>query len=261
MINNTFKLVSAERGDIGGLGSLGRRHGHRSALRGALVAALLVLSAVPTFAQLTAPNAKATVAAVIAAHSEIDSCDEIARAAIVDYAAQRLNRGAGREVWGRKSRGKPTHAGIASNPNTDGLTFLRPDGKFEIYDVISGAPPCGASWDGFGPFAQGENGWWAPPQLGDEPGASTPPPPPPPPPPDDTRLRALEQRVEELAARLSQADQRLSARIDAIAARPVDLSGLQSAIDAAIANLWVCGKTERDRLGLQHRVCLGLTKR
>jgi hypothetical protein len=123
------------------------------------------LTTVSAFAQLQAPKAAATVAAVIAAHPEINSCDEVARAILVDWAARRLNSHLPAPVWGRKSRGKPTATGVAVNPNTDGLTFLRPDGQFEIYDVISGSPPCGATWDGFGPFEQGANGWWAPPQL------------------------------------------------------------------------------------------------
>lgn len=141
--------------------------------RFALAFVLALGFAAPVSAQLTAPNARATVQAVMAAHPEINTCDENQRGAIVDYAAQRLNKAAGAVVWGRKSRtAQPTDL------NSDGLTFKRADGQFEIYDAISGVPPCGATWDGFGPFAQGGNGFWVPPQLGPEPGSGPPPPPP-----------------------------------------------------------------------------------
>lgn len=118
-----------------------------------------------------APDREAVVAAVIASHPTIDACDEAStdtgRALLVDWAAQRLNRDDGRIRWGRKSRGAPDN-GIAVNPNTDAITFLRDDGRFEIYDVINGRT-CTASWVGYGPFRQGENGWFAPPQCRPEP--------------------------------------------------------------------------------------------
>jgi len=101
-------------------------------------------------------------------HPNINSCDESSldngRALLVDWAAQRLNKRAGKVIWGRKSRGKP-NGDVAVNPNTDGLTYLRTDGRFEIIDVFNGSSPCDATWHNYGPFSQGENGWWAPPQL------------------------------------------------------------------------------------------------
>lgn len=164
---------------------------------------LLVVAVIGIFAneqQLHAPMAKATVAAVIAAHPEVNSCDEesltTGRALLVDWTAQRLNTAQKTTRWGRKSRGKVID-GRADRPNTDGLTYLRDDGQFEIYDVVAGdtgAGRCGATWDGHGPFAQGANGWWAPPQLGPEAGT-------PPPPVDETvQLRA---RITSLEAELT----------------------------------------------------------
>lgn len=140
------------------------------------------------------PNRKSVVADVIKAHPEINSCDEnsldTGRALLIDWAAQRLNQSdppatpiklRGRDWsirWGRKSRGEPSKDGKADRPNTDALTFLRADGRFEICDAISGGKPCGATWDCGKVLEQGENGYWAPPQLGPE--SNTPPPPPPP---------------------------------------------------------------------------------
>lgn len=127
-----------------------------------------------------APNHMATVAAVKAAHPEINTCDEDSldkgRAAIVDWTAQRLNKDEGRVVWGRKSRGKVVN-GVADRPNTDGLTYLRSDGTFEIIDAFNGGD-CSPAWESAGYFEQGSNGYWAPPQLGPEPsggGPTTPP--------------------------------------------------------------------------------------
>jgi hypothetical protein len=131
-----------------------------------------------------APNRKSVVAAVIAAHPAVDprSDTQEGRGLLVDWVAQRLNAAEGRVVWGRKSRKKPKgqHGEIAVQPNTDGLTYLRPDGLFEIYDVIGGGSGS-PTWSGYGPFKPGENGYWAPPQAGIEPGIPDPSPPPPPP--------------------------------------------------------------------------------
>jgi hypothetical protein len=131
-----------------------------------------------------APNRKSVIVAVIAAHPEIDTRDENSldkgRAAITDWTAQRLNRETGRRVWGRKSRGKPT-GDVAVNPNTDGLTYLRSDGRFEIIDAINGGDGT-AAWENNGAFAAGENGYWVPPQLGPEPTSGGEPAPTPQPP-------------------------------------------------------------------------------
>jgi hypothetical protein len=99
-------------------------------------------------------------------HPHINPCEdsEQGRGTLVDWAAQRLNKRDGVTRWGRKSRGEP-HDGVAVNPNTDGLTYLRTDGRFEIIDAFNGSPPCEAAWHNYGSFAPGENGWWAPPQL------------------------------------------------------------------------------------------------
>lgn len=151
----------------------------KSPLPDSLFTFALALLSVPVFvlalsaqSTLQAPNKQLVVQAVIDAHPDINSCDEDSptqgRALLVDWAAQRLNAQDGTRRWGRKSRGKP-NGDTAVNPNTDGLTFLRSDGLFEIYDVVIGAAPCGSSWEGHGPFKQGENGYWAPPQLGPEP--------------------------------------------------------------------------------------------
>lgn len=216
----------------------------------------------PVPQQLQAPNRMSVVADVIRAHPEINSCDEEARGAIVDYAAQRLNAAEGRLVWGRKSRGKP-NGDVAVNPNTDGLTYLRTDGRFEIYDVISGSAPCGATWDGFGPFNPGDNGYWAPPQLSAE-GGTTPPPPPPRDGKLEARIAALETDIRQLRAALieearlrSELDLRLTARVDELATggNGVPEAKVKALIDAALQGLFVEGATSR-ALGHGHSVRL-----
>ena len=108
---------------------------------------------------LIAPNEQAEVQYTIDHHPEIDTMDEEARGEIIDITARRLNPGGGERPWGRKAR----HNNPSSpNLNTDAMTFLRPDGLFEIYDVISGIDGQ-ATWDPYGPFSQGENGYWWPP--------------------------------------------------------------------------------------------------
>lgn len=110
---------------------------------------------------------------VFAAHPEIDRMDEEARGRAVDYLAIELNAlekerrtvgAATADPWGRKARQRRDSEDPASgfNKNTDGLTFLRADGRFEIIDCISGANGE-ATWDHAGIFSQGENGYWAPP--------------------------------------------------------------------------------------------------
>ncbi len=99
-----------------------------------------------------APNRIDAVQRAMHEHPEIDPMDEDERGKIVDYACSYL----GGKPWGRKARNQD-----GTNKNTDGMTYLRPDGKFEIIDVISGSDGS-ATWDHKGIFAQGENGWWAP---------------------------------------------------------------------------------------------------
>lgn len=114
--------------------------------------------------ELMAPMKIKVVIDVLREHPEINMLDEdspTGRARILDYVCDRL----GGKPWGRKARRED-----GSHKNTDGLTWLRPDGKFEIYDVLNGFDPDPndpdmanwASWAGHGPFSPGENGWWAP---------------------------------------------------------------------------------------------------
>jgi hypothetical protein len=170
------------------------------------------------------------VAEVIDAHPEIDALDEDSldkgRALLVDWAAQRLNAMDGTVRWGRKSRGRPSDDGRADRPNTDGLTFKRPDGKFEIYDVIVGATGK-ATWEGFGPFNPGENGYWAPPQLGPEDGVVVPPPPPPPP-SVDPRIAQLEAQLAAERAANEDANRRIAEREATIADQLKELERLRA---------------------------------
>lgn len=118
---------------------------------------------------MEAPNSIETVKKALRAYTTVDPLDEEKRGVFVDIAAWNLNGGHNRGPWGRKSRGRPGSDGMPVNPNTDGLTFLRSDGDFEIYDVIAGGDPDPsnpdrgkfATWGENGPFGQGENGFWA----------------------------------------------------------------------------------------------------
>jgi hypothetical protein len=110
--------------------------------------------------ELIATNEELEVQKTIDEHPEIDTLNEDERGAIIDITALRLNDGLYTGPWGRKARSSDP---AAPNLNTDGLTYLRDDGLFEIYDVISGIDGS-ATWEGYGPFAPGENGFWWPPQ-------------------------------------------------------------------------------------------------
>jgi hypothetical protein len=99
-----------------------------------------------------APNEMEAVENAMMEHPEIDPLDEDERGRLLDYACDDL----GGEPWGRKAR-----QADGGNKNTDAMCYLRPDGRFEIYDAISGSDGS-ATWDYKGIFAQGENGWWAP---------------------------------------------------------------------------------------------------
>lgn len=121
---------------------------------------------------IQAPVSKRVIEEVMRDHPEIDTFDEEGvngRARILDYACARLNKPGQTTPWGRKARRRlieddPT-TGV--NLNTDGLTFLRADGRFEIIDVINGTDGK-ASWHNYGPFEQGANGYWAPALTVDE---------------------------------------------------------------------------------------------
>ena len=114
---------------------------------------------------MQAPNKLEVVKAVIRAHPEIDVTNEDKRAALLDYICDELNPLGSHKPWGRKSRNKQ-----GTDLNTDGLTYLRTDDKFEIYDVFAGSDPNEdnpdigkyGTWVAYGPFAQGENGYWWP---------------------------------------------------------------------------------------------------
>lgn len=122
----------------------------------------------PVHMSLQAPNLIETVKRMMRVHTDINLLDDDDRAKILEL----VIKAEGRKELGRKARNKD-----GSNKNTDGLTWLRTDGKFEIYDVINGSDPNPdnpdrgkfATWDlGLSPtndtgiWEQGENGYWAP---------------------------------------------------------------------------------------------------
>jgi hypothetical protein len=158
---------------------------------------------------LVAPNQQAEVQRTIDEHPEIDTMDEEARGEIIDITARRLNPGGGEKPWGRKAR---TNDPANPNLNTDGMTFLRPDGLFEIYDCISGTDGQ-ATWDGYGPFAQGENGYWWPPNPVEDSGEGEGG--------GDTdlvsRVAALEQQVDAQATAIETLDARITGLESALA--------------------------------------------
>jgi hypothetical protein len=162
---------------------------------------------------LMAPDMSAQVQQTIDEHPEIDTMDEAERGAIIDITDWRVNGGIDRP-WGRKARNNDPH-----NPdlNTDGMTYLRPDGLFEIYDCISGINGQ-ATWDGYGPFAPGENGYWWPPQpVEDQPL---------PPPTNDYQgqIDALHDRVETLETNYALLEERLDS-LEAKLAEPLHCHG------------------------------------
>jgi hypothetical protein len=110
-------------------------------------------------AGLIAPNKQSEVQRTINEHPEINTMDEEARGEIIDITDWRVNHDL-ETPWGRKARNNDPNN---PNLNTDGMTFQRSDGLFEIYDCISGIDGQ-SSWEGYGPYAPGENGYWWPPQ-------------------------------------------------------------------------------------------------
>lgn len=230
---------------------------------------VIVTPPAPPVQTTQAPDRRSVVVDVMRAHPEINTCDEDKRGAIVDLAAQQLNGGA-KQPWGRKSRGKP-NGDVAVNPNTDGLTFLRGDGRFEIIDVISGAGACGATWDNAGVFDQGGNGWWAPPQ-----GVSVAQPPTPAPPSGDFVTKAqMEQAIrhmhedlwnevqntvgQQAQAAIDRAQQALE-HVEALEQKSADDAHIRAIVADIIAHAVISGKT-RVAYGHQHLVDLGLTIR
>jgi len=167
----------------------------------------------PPSMALIAPNKIDVVQHVIHDHPEINPLDEAQRGKIIDYACAVL----GGRPWGRKSRNAQ-----GTDLNTDGLTFLRPDGLFEIYDAISGSTGQ-ATWDGFGPFRQGENGYWVP-AL---PVGPTPPPvDPPPTDPIPAQIAALSERMEAIRSGTEQALRQLENRLKAQEDKPAPVMTL-----------------------------------
>lgn len=161
---------------------------------------------------LLASDQQHEVQRTIDEHPEIDTMgDDAERGQIIDITARRINPGGGEKPWGRKARSNDPNN---PNCNGDGMTFLRPDGLFEIYDCISGVDGQ-SSWEGWGPYAPGENGYWWPPnpvEDGGEGGQSG---------TIEARIVALETQVATLAGQVSDLQgqsQNLDARIATIEA-------------------------------------------
>jgi hypothetical protein len=140
-----------------------------------------------------APNRLPEVQAIALAHPEINRMKEGPfandRGGITQLAA--LQFGA---PWGRKSRdGSPT------NLSDDALCYQLPDGRFEIYDILSGGDGR-VQWVYQGTFAQGQNGYFVVPAGQAGPGPSPiPPTPPSPQPPGLTEVEVRRIVQEELA--------------------------------------------------------------
>jgi hypothetical protein len=161
-------------------------------------------------------------------HPEINTRDERQRGDVLDYVCWALGRG----VWGRKSRNPQ-----GTDLNTDGLTFKRSDGLFEIYDVISGTDGS-ATWEGYGPFRQGENGYWveARDPVGDIPPVT--------PPRSDDSLATLRAQVEAMNQAMLIRDEAHSIRYDQLLQR-VEVLENKPAPVATLPNLRVKGRTKQ----------------
>jgi hypothetical protein len=163
--------------------------------------------------ELIAPNEKDEIQRTMDEHPDIDTMDEEARGEIVSITAARLNAHRDRP-WGRKAR---TNNPSDPQLNTDGMTYLRPDGLFEIIDVISGSDGS-ATWDECGAFAPGENGYFYP-VPGDAMGSGG----------DDlaaitARLEAVEQVNADQQAAIADLTMRL-ATLETAAAQPFHCHG------------------------------------
>jgi hypothetical protein len=166
-------------------------------------------------AELLAPDMQHEVQQTINDHPEIDTMDEEARGEIIDITDWRVNHGLDKP-WGRKARNNDP---ANPNLNTDGMTFLRPDGLFEIYDCIAGTDGQ-SMWAGYGPFAPGENGYWWPPQpVEDQPTPPTPP------------AGDLVQRVTALEVSVAN----LESSVHTLSDEMATLSSKVSSLEAAIA--------------------------
>lgn len=146
----------------------------------------------------TAPNQLAVVQSIITAHPEINRMSDGPfapnRGGITQLVAQQLGA-----PWGRKSKD-----GSDTNLSDDALCYRLSDGRFEIYDILSGGDGS-ATWGFAGTFRDGENGYF-------KPVLSAPPQPPPVPPID-------------YAAEIEELKRRVKALEDKPAPSPPDLSG------------------------------------
>ena len=118
-------------------------------------------------------------------HPDIDlGGEDDVRGRLVDAVAIDLNGGTTQGPWGRKAR-----EANGGRRNGDGLTYQRPDGRFEIVDILKGLERKDgiyepgfdrrkfADWAHKGTFAPGENGYWTA-ASPIEPGGGTVDPPP-----------------------------------------------------------------------------------
>jgi hypothetical protein len=161
---------------------------------------------------LIAPNKQHEVQKTIDEHPEIDTMDEEARGEIIDITARRINPAHGTKPWGRKARNNDPNN---PNCNTDGMTYLRLDRLFEIYDVIRGDNGQ-STWDGYGPYAPGENGyWWPPNEVEGENGAA------------EGELEELEERVDRLEVKTSDLQQQIDALFDRCVAMDARLATVE----------------------------------
>jgi hypothetical protein len=160
------------------------------------------------------PNLQSLVEQQIALHPEINTRDEAQRGRILDYVCAEANAHHAREPFGRKG-----YDAAGKKKNTDGLTYMRRDGLFEIYDVIGGRSGK-ATWVGYGPFRQGENGYWV--KADSVAGPIQPPTDYPPLSPGEifgAYIRGLEARIKALESRAEKPSQPFSLNGKQIALR------------------------------------------
>lgn len=156
--------------------------------------------------KMQAPNKMEVLLQVMHEHPEIDTKNEDTRGRVIDYFCAKM----GGFPWGRKARNRD-----GSNKNTDGITYRRSDGRFEIIDAISGATGA-ATWDHMGDFADGENGFWAP----AEPVDVKPDIPKPDPKPDSPKCDCEKVKKEMLAAMAEMAANLMQSMDEKLAALP-----------------------------------------
>lgn len=138
-----------------------------------------------------APNRLAELKAIAAAHPEINRLADGPfapnRGGITQLAAQQFGA-----PFGRKSRD-----GSPANLSDDALCYKLADGRFEIYDILSGGNGD-VQWNYVGTFADGENGFFVAPTG--TPPVKNPPvdlPPSTPPPPSGLSEAQIRQIVQD----------------------------------------------------------------